>query len=260
MTKKLDKMMKSSRKKKKKVKKKKRILAKDRAKHRGITFDVGEKRAMEMLYDIIKFQGHKVPVINLFMEDPAADFCINMYSEISSWDYKNLVAFILEITGNPPEHTEIASLLGTVKSIFHALFMDEDDITKEQLLRYDSKWKMWPGKIRLKPKRRRKSKMATKKAARKKTSTKRASRKKVSRKKTSRKRAAKKRTAKRASSNGRTNSIDTHEGKITKMLRRRSGASVMEVVDSVGISKKSVRKLFGRLKAKSMDEVGRYNL
>ena len=97
--------------------------------------------------------------------------------------------------------------------------------------------------------------MATKKAKGK-TSSKRASKKKVGKKTT---RTAKK-AAKKAASNGRTNSIAVHEGKVTKMLKRRSGASVMEVVDSVGISKKSVRKLFGSLKAKPMDEVGRYSL
>ena len=257
MTKKLQKMMKKPSKKKKKVKRKrKRIPAKDRAKHRGITLTVGEKRAMEILYDVIKFQGHKVPAINLFLEDPAADFCINMYAEFASWEYKSLTTFIVEITGKEPVHAEIASLLGTVKSIFHALFIDEEDTTQAALLRYDSKWKMWPGKVRLKPKRRRKSKMATKKKGKKgKTSTKRAtSKKKRVVKKSGRKKAAK------SSGNGRTNSIAVHEGKVTKMLKRRSGASVMEVVDSVGISKKSVRKLFGSLKAKSMDEAGRYSL
>lgn len=259
MTKKLDKMLES----KGRKNKKKKTPRKNRAKHRGIIFNVGEKRAMEILYDMIRLQRHRVPVINLFMDDPAADFCINMYSEISTWDYHHLVLFIEEITGKKPEHAETASLLGTAKSIFHALFMDEDEATKEQLLRYDSKWKMWPGEIRRKPKRR-KSKMATKKAARKKTSTKRASRKKTSTKKSSRKRVAKKGrqvAKKKAASNGRTNSISAHEGKVSKMLRRRSGASVMEVVDSVGISKKSVRKLFGSLKAKKMkEEVGRYYL
>jgi hypothetical protein len=180
MTKKLQKMMKKPA--KKKAKRKKRIAAKDRAKHRGITFSVGEKRAMEILYDMIKTQRHKVPVINLFMEDPAADFCINMYAEIASWDYHILVVFVEEITGKKPVHTEIASLLGSAKSIFHALFMDEDEATKEQLLRYDSKWKMWPGKIRLKPKRRSKTKMATKKASRKKVSGKRAARKTAAKK------------------------------------------------------------------------------
>lgn len=255
MTKKLQKMMKKPSKKKAKRKRKKKIPARDRAKHRGITFIVGEKRAMEILYDVIKFQHHKVPAINLFIEDPAADFCINMYQEIASWEYKHLTTFIFEITGKQPVHKELASLLGTVKSIFHALFIDEVETTQEALLRYDSKWKMWPGKIRLKPKRRRKSKMATKKAKGK-TSSKRASKKKVGKKTT---RTAKK-AAKKAASNGRTNSIAVHEGKVTKMLKRRSGASVMEVVDSVGISKKSVRKLFGSLKAKPMDEVGRYSL
>ncbi len=254
MTKKLDKMMKSHPKKKPRKKKKKRIPAKDRAKHRGVILNVGEKRAMEVLYDVIRFQGHKVPVINLFMDDPASDFCINMYAEIASWDFKHLMLFISEITGKSPAHTEMASLLGTVKSIFHALFIDEEETTKAHLLRYDSKWKMWPGKIRLKPKRRRKSKMATKKArSKKKASTKRASKKKVAAR-------GKKKAAKKAAGNGRANSIDVHEGKVTKLLRRRSGASVMEVVDSVGISKKSVRKLFGSLKAKPMDEVGRYHL
>lgn len=251
MTKKLDKMMKSHP--KKKPRRRKKTPPKDRAKHRGVVLSIGEKRAMEILYDVIKFQGHKVPVINLFMDDPASDFCINMYKEIASWDYKHLTLFISEITGNPPVHKETASLLGTVKSIFHALFIDEEDTTKAHLLRYDAKWKMWPGKIRLKPKRKRKSKMATKKArSKKKASTKRAAKKKAAR--------GKKKATKKAASNGRANSIDVHEGKVTKLLKRRSGASVMEVVDSVGISKKSVRKLFGSLKAKPMDEVGRYHL
>lgn len=255
MTKKLDKMMKSRT--KKKTKRRKKVPAKDRAKHRGVVFAVGEKRAMEVLYDVIRFQGHKVPAINLFMDDPAADFCINMYSEIASWDYKHLTLFIKEITGKPPAHTEMASLLGTSKSIFHALFIDEEETTKAHLLRYDSKWKMWPGTIRLRPKRRRKSKMATKKAKRK--SKKKASTKRAATKKTAARRG-KKKAAKKAAGNGRANSISVHEGKVTKLLKRRSGASVMEVVDSVGISKKSVRKLFGSLKAKPMDEVGRYHL
>ena len=100
--------------------------------------------------------------------------------------------------------------------------------------------------------------MATKKASKKKASSKRAVNKKVGKKAT---RTAKKAASKKKKNgNGRANSIAVHEGKVTKMLKRRSGASVMEVVDSVGISKKSVRKLFGSLKAKSMDEAGRYNL
>lgn len=222
MTKKLDKMMKPSPKKKRR--KTKRIPAKMRAQHRGIVFGVGEKRAMEILYDMIKTQRHKVPVINLYMDDPAADFCINMYAEIASWDYHVLVVFIEEITGKKPKHAELASLLGTAKSIFHALFMDEDEATKEQLLRYDSKWKMWPGKIRLKPKRRRKSEMATKKASRKKVSSKRAAAKKTGRRK-----ASKKKTAKRKSSGGRLSPITDD----TKLVKKKASCGESEAWDDV---------------------------
>jgi hypothetical protein len=224
MTKKLEKMMKSPSKKKKRARKTKRIPAKERARHRGIVFSVGEKRAMEILYDMIKTQRHKVPVINLYMDDPAADFCINMYAEIASWDYHVLIVFIEEITGKKPAHTEIASLLGTAKSIFHALFMDEDEATKEQLLRYDSKWKMWPGKIRLKPKRR-KSKMATNKnASRKKTSSKRAAAKKTGRRKVS-----KKKTTKRKSGGGRLSPITDD----TKLVKKKASCGESEAWDDV---------------------------
>lgn len=225
MTKKLDKMMKSPSKKKKRARKTKRIPAKDRAKHRGIVFNVGEKRAMEVLYDMIKTQRHKVPVINLYMDDPAADFCINMYAEIASWDYHVLVVFIEEITGKKPKHAELPSLLGTAKSIFHALFMDEDEATKEQLLRYDSKWKMWPGKIRLKPKRRRKSEMATKKASRKKVSSKRAAAKKTGRKKASNKKVAKR----RSNGGGRLSPIVDD----TKLVKKKASCGESEAWDDV---------------------------
>lgn len=260
MTKKLNKMMTTPTKEKvKRKKRKKRVPTQEQCLHRGIKFKpgIGDKRAMELFYDFIKVQGHKAPAINLFMDDPCADFSINMYAEVADWSYSHLSTFIEEITGERPKHREHASLLGTVKCIFHALFTDTEDTSQAALLRYDSKWKMWPGKIRLKPKRRRKSKMATKKASKKKASSKRAVNKKVGKKAT---RTAKKAASKKKNGNGRANSIAVHEGKVTKMLKRRSGASVMEVVDSVGISKKSVRKLFGSLKAKSMDEAGRYNL
>lgn len=260
MTKKLNKMMTTPTKEKvKRKKRKKRVPTKEQCLHRGVKFKpgMGDKRAMELLYDFIKVQRHKVPAINLFLDDPCADFSINMYAELADWSYQHLNSFIEEITGELVKHTEHASLLGTVKCIFHALFTDTEDTSQAALLRYDSKWKMWPGKIRLKPKRRRKSKMATKKASKKKASSKRAVNKKT---RTAKKAGRKKAASKKASGNGRANSIAVHEGKVTKMLKRRSGASVMEVVDSVGISKKSVRKLFGSLKAKSMDEAGRYSL
>jgi hypothetical protein len=182
-----------------------------------------------------------------------------MYAELASWSYKDLNSFIEEITGELVKHTEHASLLGTVKCIFHALFTDEEETTKAALLRYDSKWKMWPGKVRLKPRRKRKSDMARKKAAKKKASKKQAVKKKATAKKTRTAKKAAKKTAKKAAS-PRENGIQVHEGKVSKMLKRRSGASVMEVVESVGISKKSVRKLFGQLKAKKMEEAGRYSL
>lgn len=111
--------------------------------------------------------------------------------------------------------------------------------------------------------------MATKKKARKKaakkTSSKRAVRKKAGAKKAPAKRAAKKRTAKKtakkaANGAGRQNSIAVHTPKLEKMLKRRSGVSVAEAVDSLGISKKSVRKLFGELGAERMEEAGRYSL
>lgn len=261
MTKKLKEMMTPKKTSAKKKRRRKRVPTKDQCLHRGVKFIVGDKRAMEFLYDAIKFQGHVPPAINMYMEDPCADFCINMYAEIASWDYKHLVTFIQEISGEQPKHKEQASLLGTVKSIFHALFTDNEETTQAALLRYDSKWKMWPGKIRLKPKgRKRKSRMATKKkASKKKQATKK---KKVTRtaKKTARKKVGKKKTTKKAAASGRTNSIDVHLGKVEKMLKRRSGASVAEVVDSVEISKKSVRKLFGELGAERMEEAGRYSL
>lgn len=203
MTKKLKEMM--STKPSKKKKRKKKVPRKDRSKHRGITFapNIGDKRAMEILYDVIKFQGHVVPEVDLTVSDPASTFAINMYAEIGSWDYKHLKLFIQEITGKPPQHKEIASLLGTAKSIFHTLFMDEDD-SKAKVLRYDSKWKMWP-KVRTKPRRKKMadSKLATKKkASRKKASkkkvTKKTQRKKApAKKKVAKKKVAKKKTAKK---------------------------------------------------------------
>ena len=171
MTKKLDAMLKPRKKTKKKTRRKKRVPTKERCLHRGVRWKpgIGDKRAMELLYDFIKVQGHTPPAINLYMDDPCADFRINMYAEIGAWSYKHLCLFIEELTGERPQHQEHASLLGTVKCVFHALFLDEDELTQEALMRYDSKWKMWPGKIRLKPKgRRRKSRMATKKAGKKK--------------------------------------------------------------------------------------------
>ena len=207
MTKKLKEMMtKKKPSAKKKRKRKKRVPTRDKCLHRGVKFKpgMGDKRAMELLYDFIKVQGHQVPAINLFMEDPCADFSINMYSELASWSYKDLNSFIEEITGELVKHTEHASLLGTVKCIFHALFTDEEETTQAALLRYDSKWKMWPGKVRLKPRRKRKKDMATKKAKGKKASSKRAVNKKVGKKTRTAKKAAKKKTAKKAASGGRT--------------------------------------------------------
>lgn len=262
MTKKLKEMMTPKKPSAKRKKRKKRVPTKDQCLHRGVKFQsgIGDKRAMELLYDFIKVQRHKVPVINLYMDDPCADFSINMYSELSDWSYEHLRSFIEEITGETPKHAEHASLLGTVKCIFHALFTDIEDTTQAALLRYDSKWKMWPGKIRLKPRRKRKSDMAKKAKKKGKASTKKAVNKKATAKKTrTAKKAGKKKTAKKAAA-PRENGIQVHEGKVTKMLKRRSGASVMEVVESVEISKKSVRKLFGQLKAKKMEEAGRYSL
>jgi len=261
VTKKLKAMMTPKKTSAKKKRRRKRVPTKDQCLHRGVKFKpgIGDKRAMELLYDFCKVQGRPVPAINLFMEDPCADFCINMYAELASWSYKDLNSFIEEITGELVKHTEHASLLGTVKCIFHALFTDNEETTQAALLRYDSKWKMWPGKVRLKPRRKRKSDMAKKKAAKKKASKKAAVNKKATAKKTrTQKKTAKKGAKKKAVT--RENGIQVHEGAVTKMLKRRSGASVMEVVDKVGISKKSVRKLFGQLKAKKMEEAGRYSL
>lgn len=260
MTKKLEKMMTTPRKKAKKKARKKRVPTKDQCLHRGIKFrpGIGDKRAMELLYDFIKVQRHTPPAINLYMEDPCSDFCINMYAELSDWSYQHLCLFIEEITGDKPKHAEHASLLGTVKCIFHALFTDKEETTQAALLRYDSKWKMWPGKVRLKPRRRRKSNMATKKKAKKQATKKKASKKKAPAR--SKKRVQKKTGKKKAAATGRTNSIEVHTSAVEKLLKRKTGASVLEVVDKVGISKKSVRKLFEELGAERMEEVGRYSL
>lgn len=198
MTKKLAKMLSvpaQKKRKRKKKKKQRRVSARVKTLHRDIVMNVGEKRAMEILYDVIKFQGHKVPEIDLTLEDPASQFCINMYAEIADWDYKHLSLFIKEITGKPSTQKEIASLLGTTKSIFHALFIDEEDVTKAHLLRYDSKWKMWP---KVRTSKRRKKMADSKLATRKKSSRNKASRKKASRKKVVAKKKGKRKAAKKA--------------------------------------------------------------
>lgn len=261
MTKKLDRMLKP----RKKVKKKRtrKRLKKDACVHRGVKFSVGIKRAIDLMVEAIQMQGHSVPSVNLYSEDPAAMFAINMYEEIGSWDDAHLGEYIREVTGKPPTNFDTASMLGTVKCIFHAIF--DDGATKEDVSHYLSVWKMWP-KVRSKPKRR-KSKMATKKKARKKaakkTSTKRAVRKKAGAKKAPAKRVAKKaakKTAKKAANGARQGSIAAHAPKLEKLLKRRSGVSVIEATESLGISKKSVRKLFAELGAEQMEERGRYSL
>ena len=264
MTKKLDRMLKPRKKAKKKRTRKR--LPKDACVHRGVKFSVGIKQAIDLMVDAIRMQGHSVPSVNLYSEDPAAMFAINMYEEIGSWSDAALGEYIVGVTGKPPTHFDTASMLGTVKCIFHAIF--DDGASKEEVSHYCSVWKMWP-KVRSKPKRR-KSKMATKKAARKKaskkkTTTKRAVRKKAAAKKAPARRAAKKKTAKKkAAANGsassRQNSISAHAPKLEKLLKRKTGVNVAEATEALGISKKSVRKLFGELGAERMEEVGRYSL
>lgn len=122
MTKKLDRMLKP----RKKVKKKRtrKRLKKDACVHRGVKFSVGIKRAIDLMVEAIQMQGHSVPSVNLYSDDPAAMFAINMYEEIGSWDDAHLGEYIREVTGKPPTHFDTASMLGTVKCIFHAIFDD----------------------------------------------------------------------------------------------------------------------------------------
>lgn len=196
MTKKLEKMLSVSRKKKKRRSKKsktKKLTTKQALATRGITLarTIGLKKAMEIMCEHIEVQRHKIPAVDLMSDDPAANFMIAMYRELSSWNDTNLRLFIGTITGEPPKFKDTASMLGTVKRIFHAIFLD-DEPSKEDVLRYDSVWKMWPNVRR---KKERKTMVDSKLATRKKTSAKKASRKKVlSRRKTSKKKASRKKS------------------------------------------------------------------
>ncbi len=216
MTKKLEKMLSVSRRKKKKKgrkPKKKKLTTKQALATRGLTLarTIGLKKAMEIMCEHIEVQRHKVPAIDLRSDDPAAKFMIEMYSELSRWDDTNLRLYIGTITGEPPKFKDTSSMLGTVKRIFHAIFLD-DGATKEDVLRYDSIWKMWPNVRRKKERKMADSKLAT----RKKTSAKKASRKKAGKKtKRVQKRASKKKVSRKKSGGMRLSPI-TEDTKIVK--------------------------------------------
>lgn len=55
-----------------------------------------------------------------------------------------------------------------------------------------------------------------------------------------------------------TNAISNSIPALTKLLKRKDGVSVPEAVDSLGICKKSVRKLLAAAKAKEGEYLGYY--
>ena len=57
-----------------------------------------------------------------------------------------------------------------------------------------------------------------------------------------------------------TNSISNNIPALRKLLKRKDGVSVSEAVDTIGICKRSVRKLFAELNAKQSDYVGFYKV
>jgi hypothetical protein len=110
---------------------------------------VGLKAAMVMMCETIESMGRKPPEINVTLKDPASNFVIRMYDEIAKWPDKALGEFIKDVTGEVPKPMDTPSMIGTVKKIFHELFLVEAKDTSD-VLRYDSRWKMWPH-VRRKP-------------------------------------------------------------------------------------------------------------
>lgn len=183
MTKKLQKMIKNPKPKVRK-KKEKKLTKKQRLAVRGVTLHVGVRKTIDLMAEHIREQGLSVPTVDLSSKDPASKFSIHMYASIGKWGDNHLAMFIEGVTGDVPKFKDVPSMLGTVRAIFHAIF--EEEASREDVIRYDSAWKMWPN-VRLKPsKKERRKEMATSKG-----STKKASRKKVGAKKTAKNKTTK---------------------------------------------------------------------
>jgi len=232
MTKKLQKMIREPKPGKPIVIKNKKLTKKQRLAIRGVKLHVGVRKTIDLMAEHISAQNLAIPSVNLSSKDPASAFAIKMYAAIGRWDAKHLAMFIEGVTGKIPKFGDDASMLGTVKAIFHAIF--EDEATREEVNRYDSVWKMWPN-IRLKPsKKERREEMATakgkKQASKKKVSTKKARGKKPADKKVGRKPA--KKTKKKSVKKGGGTRLAPMTGD-TKLVKKKASCGESESWDEV---------------------------